>query len=326
MRLFFFGDGPWATNSLSRLIAENHSVLGVVIRAQPTGNDLITLAKERGLQIFQPPKANDPEFVTKVEGMRAQLHLSVSYDQILQGPIIKSAPLGFVNFHAGKLPHYRGRNVINWAIINGEIEIGLTAHYVNDGIDTGDIILQRTLPISWDDTCGTVVANVVDAFPELVADTVRLIHQGQVKAQPQAHLPGTYFPARGEGDEWLDWSGSSRNLYNKIRAITRPGPGSQTLLGDRVVKIWRAYYDPAWPAYLATPGQVVGRHGGKGVWVKTGDSTLLVQEVQVEGGDAGVPSWSIGTRLGINIPTQIRNLQGHLRMIEEAINKLGQSL
>ena len=100
------------------------------------------------------------------------LNLSVSYDQIIRRPLLEAAPLGFVNFHAGKLPIYRGRNVVNWALINGETEIGLTAHFMDEGIDTGDILLQRTLPIAWTDTYGDVLSRVVDAFPDLVRDAV----------------------------------------------------------------------------------------------------------------------------------------------------------
>jgi methionyl-tRNA formyltransferase len=199
------------------------------------------------------------------------------------------------------LPFYRGRNVINWAIINGEQEIGITSHYVDQGIDTGDIIIQRTLPISWTDTYGDVLGRVVDALPGLVVETVNAIAAGTAGRRPQAHLPGTYFGGREEGDEWLDWSDTSVNLHNKVRAITRPGPGARTVLGNKSVIVWRAYCDPAWPRYIAVPGQVVGRQGENGVLVKTGDSTLLIQEVQVDGEEPAVPRWRIGTRLGVDL-------------------------
>ena len=316
MRILFFGDGAWATNSLQRLVQEGWTLLGVVVRIKPTDPALLTEAESLQLPVFQPRRVNDPDFVTQVANLQPDLNLSVSYDQILRRPILETAPLGFINFHAGALPYYRGRNVINWAIINGETEIGLTAHYVDEGIDTGDIILQRTLPIAWTDTYGDVLRNVTAAFPDLVVETVRLIADGQVQRQPQAQLPGTYFAGRGEGDEWLDWSDSSRNLYNKIRAITHPGPGARTLLGNQVVIVWRAFYDPTWPTYMATPGQVVGRRPGEGVLIKTGDSILLVQEVQIDDGEAHVPTWRIGTRLGINLFSYLRELQARMASLE----------
>jgi len=316
MRILAFGDGAWATNSLLRLAQDGWSLLGVVARTKPTDLALLEAAENLGLPIFQPSNVNAPDFAAQVAALQPDLNLSVSYDQILRRPILETAVQGFVNFHAGRLPYYRGRNVINWAIINGETEIGLTAHYVDEGIDTGDIVLQRTLPIGWTDTYGDVLDRVVAAFPDLVADAVSLIAKGQAERQPQVHLPGTYFCRREEGDEWLDWSDTSRNLHNKVRAITQPGPGGRTLLDGKVVVIWRAFYDPSWPNYIATPGQVVGRRAGQGVLVKTGDSMLLVQEVQLENGEAHTPTWPIGTRLGVNLLSYLRSLEARLAALE----------
>jgi len=316
MRLLFFGDGTWATQSLLRLAQEGWELLGVVTRVEPSDPELLESAQALGLPLFQPTKVNTPEFVAQVTALRPDLNLSVSYDQILHRPILESAPQGFINFHSGKLPDYRGRNVVNWALINGEKEIGLTAHYVNEEIDTGDIILQRTLPIAWTEGYGDLLERVVAAFPDLVADAVSLIANGDVEPQPQAHLPCTYFSKRQNGDEWLDWSDSSRNIYNKIRAITHPGPGAITLLEGQVVTIWRAYYDPAWPTYIATPGQVVGRSPNEGVVVKTGDSTILIQSVQLEHSEPHTPKWRIGTRLGLNLMAYLRSLEARLAALE----------
>jgi methionyl-tRNA formyltransferase len=269
------------------------------------------MVRALGLPLLQPSNVNSIDFVNKVKSLTPDLSLSISYNQILRRPIIETASLGFLNFHAGKLPYYRGRNVINWAIINGEREIGMTAHFVDEGIDTGDIILQRTLPIEWTDTYGDVLRRVVEAFPDLVIDAVGLIASGQPKRIQQADHPGTYFPGREEGDEWLDWSDDSFNLYNKIRAITRPGPGARTLLENKVVRVWRAFYDPSWPKYMATPGQVVGCRDD-GVLVKTGDSTILVQEIQIDHEPCATPSWRIGTRLGINLMALLPNIPERL--------------
>jgi methionyl-tRNA formyltransferase len=315
MRILLFGDGDWATHSLRRLAQGEWDLIGLVIREQPSAPSLLELANTLGLPLFQPSDINSPGFVEKVTAMHPDLNLSVSYDQILHRPIRNTAPRGFVNFHAGKLPYYRGRNVINWAIINGETEIGLTAHYVDEGIDTGDIILQRTLPISWTDTYGDVLDRVVDAFPDLVFDTVKLIEEDRVERRQQAHLMGTYYPKRGKGDEWLDWSDSSYNLHNKIRAITRPGPGARTLLNGNTVIVWQAFYDPSWPDYFATPGQVVGR-SSEGAFVKTGDSILLVKEVQVEDGESHKPDWPLSTRLGLRLMPYLRKLEERLVALE----------
>lgn len=297
MRLLFFGDGAWAADSLRRIARRSWPIAAVVLRVRPSGDTLRDVARDLGVPILEPRHANSPEFLEVVRSLAPDVNVSVSYDQIIRRPLLESAPLGFLNFHAGKLPRYRGRNVINWAILNGESEIGITGHHMDEGIDTGDILLQRTLPIGWTDTYGDVLARVVAAFPDLVEDTLSAVHEGRARRVPQDHAQGTYFGGRGPGDEWLDWSDTSRDLHNKVRAITRPGPGSTSRLGDRVVRIWSAFYDPDWPKYLATPGQVVGRRAD-GVLVKTGDSVLLVKEAQEEGSRARLPAWAIGARLG----------------------------
>src|SRR5262249_20927768 len=134
------------------------------------------------------------------------------------------------------------------------------------------------------------------AFPDLVDDAICAVAEGRAIRSRQDGQCGTYFPGRREGDEWLDWSDSSRNLHNKVRAITRPRPGARTTLGGTPVIIWRAFYDPEWPTSIATPGCVVGRRS-EGPLIKTGDSLLLVTEAQASGESGGVPSWRLGVRL-----------------------------
>jgi methionyl-tRNA formyltransferase len=310
-----FGDGRWAADSLLRLSREGHHVAAAVIRTVPSDDSVSDCARKLGAAILQPKSVNTPEFIESIRKFDADLGLSIAFNQIFRRPILETTRSGFVNFHAGKLPQYRGRNIINWAIINGEPEIGITAHLIDDGIDTGDIILQRTLPLGWTDTYGDVLARVVDNFPEFVVEAVQMIGSNEITARLQRHTAGTYFCGREDGDEWLDWSDSSLNLYNKIRAITRPACGARTLLGQKRVIVWKAAYDPAWPKYRATPGQIVGRRQD-GLAVKTGDSTLVLQEIQVESGLCEVPSWPIGTRLGIDLFHTIQVLQARVSELE----------
>ncbi len=311
MRIVFLGDGQWATNCLQRLLHEGHQVLAVVLRRRPSETTLAHLADAASLPVCQPERINDPVFVDRVRSWQPDVNISMSYDQILRRPFLDTARLGVLNCHAGKLPDYRGRNVINWALINNEPEIGLTVHYVDEGIDTGDIVVQRLLPVHGNDTYGSVLKKVEAAFPEVLSEALQQVMHHPEQRRPQAHLPGTYFSRRRPGDEWLDWSDTSLNLYNKIRAISVPGPGARTLLDGRPLIIWAAQYDPQWPTYLATPGEVVGRHPGQGVRVKTGDSTLLLTRVQF---DAPIeaprtPEFRLGTRFGINLLDTVWRLQ-----------------
>lgn len=316
LRLALFGDGAWAADTLVRLNEAGHRVAVGVLRERPSDGALGEACARCGVPVLAPADASAPAFLAALRGYAPDLLLSVSYNQILKRAALDCAPLGAINMHAGKLPFYRGRNVINWAIINGETEIGLTSHYIDEDVDTGDIIVQQTLPIGWTDTYGDVLARVVAALPGLAVDTVNAIADGSATRCPQAHLAGTYFGGRENGDEWLDWSDSSEHLHNKVRAITHPGPGARTMLGHSELTIWRAHFDRNWPRYFATPGQVVGRERGRGVLVKTGDSTLLVQEVQLPGKARSVPAWRIGTRLGVDVAAALRAVQDRLAALE----------
>ena len=318
-RIALFGDGPWAARSLELLAARGYPIVAVIERAKPSDTSISDVSRALGVPVLRPAKASAPEFVRELAGLGAELGLSISYNQILRRVVLDVPRLGMLNFHAGMLPRYRGRNVINWAIINGEEEIGITAHRVDEGIDTGGIILQRALPIGWTDTYGEVLQRVVDAFPALVVDAVELVASGRARPVPQDESAATYFGGREEGDEWLDWSATSRELHNKIRAITRPGPGARSMIGDRAVTIWRAHYDPGWPRYTATPGQVVGRAADGAAIVKTGDSTIRVHEVQYAGEESGAPRWRIGTRLGVNPTMALLSMKAQLAALEKEL-------
>lgn len=321
MRILFFGDGQWGTKSLNRLIKEKKNIIGVVTRTKATDSLLLETAHNFGITVYCPKNVNSDKFIKTVTDLKPDLNLSVSYDQILKEKIRQTAPLGFINFHAGKLPYYRGRNPINWAIINGEKEIGITAHYVDEGIDTGNIILQKCLPILWEDTYADVLSRVIDSIPSLVSEAVSLIDSGMVKPVSQSQNPGTYFAAREQGDEWIDWNDTSLKIYNKIRAISDPAPGAITIWGDHVVKIWQAFYQPDWTIYDATPGQVVGRIPNCGVIVKTGDSVIEIRKVEIEQGIRFVPQWKIGTRLGLNHNLLIMNLLERIITLEKKLEK-----
>jgi len=307
LRVVLFGDGQWAADTVERLAPGPHRVVGVVLRVRPTDATLDDAARRAGIPVKQFANVNGDELRRWLDSVAPDINLSIAFDQIVRRPLLEAPPHGFLNIHAGKLPAYRGRNVVNWAIINGETEIGLTAHLMDEGIDTGDILLQRVLPIGWTDGYGDVLRRVTAAVPALVVETLDAIAAGTARRHPQDPAGATYFGGRQEGDEWLDWSEPSHRLHNKIRAITRPGPGARTTLEGDVAIIWQAFFDPAWPKYIATPGQVVGREQG-GVLVKTGDSTLLVREVQLASRAPETPSWRVGTRLGVDIHTVVEQM------------------
>jgi methionyl-tRNA formyltransferase len=295
VKFAFFGDGLWARRSLERLVADGHEPAVVVLRSSTGDTELAAAARALGIDTVAPSLVNSAETLEQLAGTGAELWVSMAYNQIFRREALALPRLGCINCHAGKLPLYRGANVLNWVLINGETELGLTIHYVDEGIDTGDIILQRTLPIGWETTYGELLEQATLAFPDLVSDAVGRIAAGTAERRPQGAI-GTYFGRRRPGDEWLDWTDSSAAVYNKVRAITRPGPGARTRLGDQTVIVWSSSYDPSWPEYVATCGEVVGRSAGQGVIVKSGNSTVLVREVQVGDAAPRIADFPIGTR------------------------------
>lgn len=319
IKILYFGDGKWAKLCLKKLIENSYNIVGVVHRFHSRDKLLEEFAHSLNLSVLRYKNVNSKEFLKLVKDLEPDLNISMSFDQIIKRNLLESAPLGFINCHTGQLPYYRGRNVINWAIINNEKTIGLTIHYMDEGIDTGDIILQKELPIYFEDTYGDVLERVTQAYPKLLLTAVRQVEAGAVHRKQQSHLEGTYFSIRTEGDELIDWNDTSLNIYNFIRAIAKPGPGACTYVDGKKLIIWKARLLDA-PKYKATTGEVVGRLKGQGVKVKTGDSVILVEKVQFEGEpEEAVADFKIGTRFGINLIKELFYLKNNrIKELESA--------
>ena len=184
-----------------------------------------------------------------------------------------------INCHAGKLPFYRGRNILNWALINDEKEFGITVHYVDDGIDTGDIILQKSFPITDADTYSTLLNTAYEQCPTLLYEAIKQIQGGTAMRIPQSLISshGLYCGMRSVGDEILNWNQTSREVFNFVRAICQPGPMAICYNKDVPVYINRVFYDADFPIYKGIPGQVLAIIDGYPV-VKTLDSYVILQE------------------------------------------------
>jgi len=189
-------------------------------------------------------------------------------------------PFGVINCHAGKLPFYRGRNILNWVLINDEKEFGITVHYIDEGIDTGDIILQETFPITENDDYSTLLSRAYEGCGDLLHQAIVQIERGTAKRTPQdsIHVTGTYCSSRRSGDEILDWNQSSREVFNFVRALCRPGPEARTFFGEVEIMINRVSVVEEAPVFKGIPGAVIGVDGTS-YFVKTRDSFVRVQEL-----------------------------------------------
>ncbi len=324
----YFADGRWAHRALDRIRdTPELEVLFIVGRHAEPDPTLRAYAREMDVPFMTDPDVNRPAFRKTVRDYQADLHVSMSFDQILGRDLIDCAPEGFINCHAGALPFYRGRNVLNWALINGEDRFGVTVHYIEEEIDTGDIIRQRFSEIAPNDDYASLLDTAVELCAETLHEALLQIRNGAVDPTPQeeVHPVGFYCSARGEGDEWIHWRWTSRRIHNFVRGIAPPGPGARTLLGeDRVAFLETRLIDEA-PAYVDRPGTVVGRNEN-GVVVKTGDTTIQVRrvaDVDEEGElhKERVPEWPIGTVFGVNPWQELERMRTRLRALEQRLGR-----
>ena len=280
MKIGYFADGPWSHTALTKLLSDETIQIAFVCARNDAPDPVLELkAAENGLKFITHPKINSAEFIDALRVYGCDLFVSMSFNQIFRSELINLPPLKTINCHAGKLPYYRGRNILNWALINDEKEFGITIHYVDEGIDTGDIIIQRCYPITDEDDYASLLDRAYDGCAGNLYDAIKLVQHGHATpfAQEDISPLGFYCSARKLGDERLDWNQKSRDVFNFVRAICRPGPEARTFLGDMEIKINKVEYLAAAPNYKGIVGAVVGVESDA-FFVKTIDSYIKVTE------------------------------------------------
>ncbi len=280
----YFADGPWAHDALERL-AKNPDISVAFICARYNNPDqhLKARAGELDITFHVEKNVNSDSFLALIDSYGCDLFVSMSFDQILKKDLYDLPELGTINCHAGKLPFYRGRNILNWALINGEKEFGITVHYIDEGVDTGDIILQKSYPISSQDDYRSLLTKAHSECPAVLCEAIQQISSGSAQrfSQEEIHPFGTIFSQRKAGDETINWSQSSKDIFNFIRAICPPGPAAQSMLNGSIVRILRAEMIEGAPSYKCIPGAILSKDN-KGFFVKTGDSYIRILEWESE--------------------------------------------
>lgn len=284
MRIGYFGDGPWSHLAFAKLIRDpTLQIAFVCARHSKPDTTLKQLAANEAIPFFTAPNINSDSFRSQIQQFNCDLFVSMSFDQIFRTPILSLPPKGVVNCHAGRLPFYRGRNVLNWALINDEPSFGITLHQVDEGTDTGDIILQRTYEITDADDYGSVLEKAYVGCSEIVFDGIKLIQEDKHSRTPQSkiHPTGSYCSMRRAGDEILNWDSDSRTVFNFVRALASPGPLAQSNLGGHVFYIKKARLVPEAPSYVGIPGAIL-RKQARTLTVKTKDSFIEIVEWECE--------------------------------------------
>lgn len=281
LKIGYFADGPWSHLAFEKIIADQHIEVSFITPRYDTKDlKLKEYAEQYGIDYITSKNVNSEEFLNVVRKYDCDLFVSMSFNQIFRTEIINIPKYKTINCHAGKLPFYRGRNILNWALINDEKEFGITVHYVDEGIDTGDIILQRTYPITDTDDYQTLLNVSHEECANILYDAILMILNDQVEVvkQTDIHPVGMYCGMRGIGDEIINWNQSSREVFNFIRAICNPGPQARMYLEGEEIQINKAKIVADAPKYIGKPGQILCKTQEGTFYVKTQDSFIEVVE------------------------------------------------
>jgi methionyl-tRNA formyltransferase len=285
MRIVFMGTPEFAVPSLDALLRSDDEVVGVVTqpdrpkgRAQTlTPPPVKLLALQQGLPVLQPEKMKDPAFLEALRAWQPDLIAVTAFGRILPKVILDMPPRGCVNVHGSLLPKYRGAAPIQWAVINGESETGITTMLMDEGMDTGPMLLQARIPIAPTDTGGTLAQKLAPIGGALLVDTIRQLKMGTLVARPQDHALATLAPILKKEDGLIDWGLSAAAIADRVRGLS-PWPGAFTYSGDDRWLLW-SVSPTATPSDVAPPGTIVSARPDS-LLVATGDRLLAITEFQ----------------------------------------------
>jgi methionyl-tRNA formyltransferase len=280
------GTPDFAVPSLKILLDNGYEVAAVVTAPDKPGgrqgvqqSAVKLFALENGLSILQPAKLKDPEFVDALRALKADLQVVVAF-RMLPEAVWSMPPMGTMNLHGSLLPKYRGAAPINWAIICGEKETGVTTFLLQHEIDTGDLLYQERIPIGENDTAGEVHDRMMQVGASLLLRSVQALERGTAQPTPQADVEATHAPKIHTDTCRIDFNQPTEVVHNFIRGLS-PYPGAWTMLGDKVLKIIRTEKTAA-----ATPPAKAGEfvvEGKKTLKISTADGYVQVLELQLEG-------------------------------------------
>jgi methionyl-tRNA formyltransferase len=288
MRLIFMGTPEFALPSLNVLHQSGHAILAVVTqpdRPKGRGGHLTPppaklMAERFELPVLQPTRMKDPVFLDSLRALKPEMIVVVAFGRILPPEILDLPPRGCVNLHASLLPKYRGAAPIQWAIINGESETGVTTIRMDPGMDTGDILLHERVSILPEDTAGSLSVRLADHGADLLLRTLKEIEAGSIVPAPQDSSAATMAPRIEKEAGEINWARPAVDIVNRIRGLS-PWPGAYTFYQDERWRIWKAAFED--PSADRAPGTILTT-GREGISVATGRGLLEIRELQPENG------------------------------------------
>ena len=286
-RIVFMGSPQFASEILSFILEYSLNIIGIVTRPDsPKGRGRTlcpTPVKEQavnaGIPVFEPASLKDEEFLKTLNELKPDIILVVAF-RILPREVFQIPRYGTVNLHASLLPKYRGAAPINWAIINGEKTTGLTTFLIDEGLDTGNILLQEEISIQENETTGELIECMVQPGSELLIKTVEGILEGTLKPKPQPEGSASNAPKLKKSDGMINWDSPARAIHNLVRGVN-PWPGAYCSLSEKILKVHRTHVIEE--TSTGKPGEVILASGKDGVHVQAGTGKLSLLAVQPQG-------------------------------------------
>lgn len=287
MRVVFMGTPDFAVGTLEALVRSEHEVAGVVTQPdKPKGRGkamqfppVKEVAIKEDIPVYQPRRVRDPEFIKILEEISPDVIVVVAFGQIIPQEIIDLPKYGCINVHGSLLPKYRGAAPIQWAVINGEKESGVTTMQMDAGLDTGDMLLKTVVPLEKDETGGSLFEKLSKVGAELLIETLKALEENSVIPEKQGESPTPYAKMLTKEMGSVDWTKDAAVLEQLIRGLN-PWPSAYTYLNGKTLKIWLAKVEDT--DTKSAPGTVV-EVTKKEVKVQTGKGLLSLKEVQLEG-------------------------------------------
>lgn len=287
MKILFMGTPDFAVASLKRLVEDGHRICGVFTQPdKPRNHNKVTFspvkeyALAQKLAVYQPPKMKDGEALKIVRDLAPELIVVVAYGRILPEDILNEPEYGAINVHASLLPKYRGAAPINWAILNGETETGVSIMYLANELDAGDVIRVARAPIGPEETLPELWNRLANLGAQALSETVFALANGTARRTPQDSSASTYAPMLSRELSPIDWTRGSAAIRNQVRGLI-PWPCASAVLDGKKFKIYKT---TAGKDTSAPPGTILSA-GKAGVEVACGDGkSLLITELQAEGG------------------------------------------
>lgn len=287
MRVLFMGTPDIAKGCLQKLIDEKYDIIGVVTQPDKPQNrgkklgmpPVKELALKYDIPVYQPIKARDEEFVATLKELNPDIIVVVAFGQILPKSILDIPKFGCINVHVSLLPKYRGAAPINWVIINGEEKTGVTTMYMDEGLDTGDMILTEEFDLDDEITAGELHDKMKDRGADVLIETLKQIEKGTAPRIPQNHEEFTYAPMMNKALGEINWSKSAREIHNLVRGVN-PWPSAYTTYEGSTMKVWKT--EVLNETSDKEPGTIL-KVDKDGIRISTKDNVVLVKEIQMPG-------------------------------------------